>query len=192
MTQTFRQKLAAVLPGEEHWALFDAKGCVPPPPNELSIVDTYAKFKSEFLPQCPIVDPRGEHVKINRNNFPKFLNLQIKPGLQPKKASTIVGSIEAGKFNEDEYTWAKDRIRALFWVPDIIRSPDAIYRKKRGYGLINADEVYVKVYDRLGSKVKLVFIDRVGKHDTVIFITSYLTDAHTAVKYCDGRPVWQK
>lgn len=189
---TFREKLAAILPGEEHWLLFDAKGCTPPPSNGLSVPETYAKFKSDFLPQCPISDPRGEKVKIRRNNFPKFLNLAVKPGLPSKKASTIVDLIEAGRFVASEYTWAKDRIQALFWVPDVIRTPDAIYRKKRNHGLINADEVYVKVYDRMGSNIKLVFVDRVGKHDDVISITSYLTGAHTAVKYCDGRPVWSK
>jgi len=36
--------------------------------------------------------------------------------------------------------------------------------------------------------VKLVFIDRVGKQKDIIFVTSYLTHAHTAIKYCDGKP----
>lgn len=128
-------------------------------------------------------------MKIRKDNFPKFLNLTVREGFQPKKPSTIVRLIEEGKFVEAEYEWMNDRAHALFWVPDVIRDPDAIYRKKRSHGLINADEVYVKVYDRMGSKIKLVFTDRVGKHRDIIFITSYLTDAHTAVKYCDGQPL---
>jgi hypothetical protein len=192
MDQSFREKLVAALPREEHKLLFYSKGELPPESNYSSISETFAKFRDEFLPQCPVVDPRGERVKIFRNNFPKFLNLEVRTGFDPKKPSTIVKMIEDGTFKEEEYTWARDRKEALLWVPGIIKNPDAIYRKKPNHGLIKASEVYVKVYERLGSKVKLVFIDRVGKHNDAIFITSFLTDAHTAVKYCDGAPVWSK
>jgi hypothetical protein len=189
---SFRDKLVAALPEEEHKLLFYSKGTVPPESNRLSIAETFQRFKDEFLPKCPIVDPRGERVKIIVNNFPKFLNLEVKQGFDPKKPSTIVGLLESGKFQGDEYGWKKDRKEALFWVPEIIQSPDAIYKKRPDHALIKADEVYVKVYDRLGSKIKLVFIDRVGKRNDAIFVTSFLTDAHTAVKYCDGQPIWKK
>jgi hypothetical protein len=89
-----------------------------------------------------------------------------------------------------EYDWAKDRIQALFWVPDVIANPDAIYLKKSSHGLIRAHEVYVKVYSKMGSKVKLVFVDYFGKSRDPIFITSFMTNAGTAMKHCAGQPLY--
>jgi hypothetical protein len=193
----FREKLIAVatlvVPDIGHYSLFFEKGCKSPAFNHLSVCDTFAKFREEFLPQCPIIDPRNRKIKIRKDNFPKFLNLVVKPKFFPKKPSTIVELIENGKFVSDEYEWAADRIEALFWVPDVIRDPDAIFKMKRDGGhLVKAEEVYVKVFDKMGSKVKLVFVDRVGKHKDTIFITSYLTSAHTALKYCMGKPLYTR
>jgi hypothetical protein len=192
MGQDFRKQLAELHPSAAHWLLFDEVGAQPPPTNQLSVQDSLALFKKDFLPQCPIVDPRGVRVKIVYYNFPKFLNLHVRKGFQPKKPSTIVDYIAQGKFVPAEYEWLDERLQTLFWVPNVIRDPDAIYRKKRSHGLVKADEVYVKVYNKSGSKIKLVFVDRVGRYNDVIFISSYLTGAHTAVKYCDGPPVWRK
>jgi hypothetical protein len=192
----FREQLiavaAAAVPEMEDYPLFYEKGAKPPAYNRLNVLDTFGKFSGDFLPQCPIVDPLGRKIKIRKNNFPKFLNLTVVKG-SPKKSSTIVELLETGEFVEEEYTWAKDRIQALFWVPDVLRDPDAIFKIKRGgEHLVKADTVYVKVYDKEGSKIKLVFVDHVGKYNDTIFITSYLTDAHTAVKYCLGRPIYKR
>jgi hypothetical protein len=191
----FRLQLVSALPKAlpqlGHYALFYEKGCKPPVSNHLNIPDTFRKFCDDFLPQCPIIDPRNRKIKIRKDNFPKFLNLVVREGSFPKKPSSIVESIELGTFVAEEYEWAKDRIEALFWVPDVIRDPDAIFKVKRnGAHLVRAEEIYVKVFDKLGSKVKLVFVDRVGKHKDTIFITSYLTSAHTTIKYCDGKPLY--
>lgn len=192
MGRESRQQLATSHPSAAHWLLFDERGTAPPRTNQLSVPDSLERFKKEFLPICPIRDPRGVNVKIVLFNFPKFLNLKVLPGFPPKRPSTIVEFIEKAKFSPDEYEWMTERLETLFWVPDVIRDPDAIYRKKRSHGCVKADEVYVKVYDKSGSRIKLVFVDRVGKHNDVIFITSYLTAPHTAIKYCDGPPVWSK
>jgi hypothetical protein len=190
----FREQLiavaAAAVPDMEGYDLFCAKGFPQPPLNHLSVHKTFKKFCIEFLPQCPILDPMGREVKIRKNNFPKFLNLKVERGF-PKKPSTIVEMLEIGTFVESEYSFAQDRIQALFWVPDVLRDPDAIFKTKRGgEHLVKADEVYVKVYDKMGSKVKLVFVDRVGRFKEMIFITSYLTAPHTAIKYCKGKPIY--
>jgi len=57
--------------------------------------------------------------------------------------------IEAGTFCEEEYEVEKNRLLALFWVPNVIRDPDAIFKVKKTDHLVRADEVYVKVFDKL-------------------------------------------
>ena len=81
--------------------------------------------------------------------FPKFLGMQVREGFFPKKPSTIVELIEAGTFCEEEYEVEKNRLLALFWVPNVIRDPDAIFKVKKTDHLVRADEVYVKVFDKL-------------------------------------------
>jgi len=187
-----REQLAAAVPEVDHLLIFTETGTAAPPLNHLAVVDTYHKFAAEFLPRCPIVDPRGKPIRIRKENFPKFLNLSAAPGTVPRKPSTIVESIENGTFDESEYEWARDRIQALFWVPDVLGDPDAIYTKHPSHGLIRAEEVYVKVYNKMGSTVKLVFVDYFGKSKDPIFITSFLTSATTAMKHCKGEPIYRR
>ena len=97
-----RQQLAAVIPEADHWLLFHEKGAVCPPLNHDSVMETYARFCSEFLPRCPIADPRGRQIRIRKDNFPKFLSLGVKVGFAPKKPSTIVELIEKAQFLESE------------------------------------------------------------------------------------------
>ncbi len=186
---SLRQQLAIALPSQTqaHWL---TPGAAPPKLNHLAVVDTYHRFEAEFLPQCPIVDPRGREIRLRSSNFPKFVKLTARAGVPHKKPTTIVESIVAGTFKEADYEWQKDRIQALFWVPDLLRDPDAIYIKTPSQGLIKAEEVYVKIYRRLGSPVKLVFVDYVGKHRDPIFITSFFTSLSTARKHCHGTPLY--
>lgn len=76
----------------------------------------------------------------------------------------------------EEYEWAKDRMQALFWVPDVLSDPDAIYVKKPSHGLIKAEEVYIKVFNKMGSKIKVVFVDYVGRKRDPVFITSFFDE----------------
>lgn len=189
----FREQLIAIaavaVPEMEEYPLFYATGSPCPPYNHAGVLETFERFCSEFLPQCPITDARGRIIKIRKGNFPKFLNLKVTKGL-PKKAGTIVGELDSGAFDESMYEWAADRIQALFWVPDVLRNPDAIFKVKKIGHLVAAEEVYVKVFDKTGSKVKLVFVDRVGRQKETILVTSYLTAPHTAIKYCWGKPLY--
>jgi hypothetical protein len=192
MSGSLREALALADPDSAHWLLFHKPGAPQPPLNHLSVAETYRKFESEFLPRCPIIDPRGRQIRIRKSNFPKFLNLTVKLSFAPKKPSTIVDLIDRGSFDETEYDWARDRIQALFWVPDVLADPDAIYIKQASHGLIQAEEVYVKVYHKMGSPVKLVFVDYVGKNRDPVFITSFLTSPGTAMKQCKGKPLYRR
>ena len=194
----FRRQLAMVLPEmaasayeeSQHLAILDKEGSPHPPQNYLGVCETFAKFKSEFLPLCPITDVLGRKIFIRRNNFPKLLNLRMARNAAPRKAHTILEEIEAGTFVEGDYVWEQDRLQALFWIPDMISKPDAIYKKRRGFGVVDAEEVYLKVYKKQGSPMKVLFTQRVGPKRDRIVITSYVTSRSSAKLYTDGEPLY--
>jgi hypothetical protein len=197
--QDFRQKLALALPDmaaesyekTQHLTIFDAKGASHPPNNYLGVTETFRKFKRDFLPQGPLRDPLGRKILIRLNNFPKLLNLKMKNGTK-KKAHTVIDELERGLFKEEEYTWEQDRLEALFWIPEMLGNPDAIYRKKRNFGIVEAEEVYFKVYKKDGSPIKVLFTQRVGPKSDRIVITSYVTSRSTAKLYVDGEPLYHR
>jgi len=90
----FRKQLSIVLPDlaaaayerSQHLSVLDAEGSPHPPHNYLGIADSLKKFDADFLPLSPLVDPRGRRGRILKNNFPKFLNLRLKDGVQQKRA----------------------------------------------------------------------------------------------------------
>ena len=72
-------------------------------------------------------------------------------------------------------------------------APDAIYRN--GHKIIAGDEVYVRVYDKLGSRVKLLFTMDIRKNGKVIRtvpVTSFLTDPDTVINFITGQPLYRK
>jgi len=185
---------AAAYERSQHLTLLDAEGSLHPPHNYLGITETLQKFKAEFLPLSPLIDPRGRKILIRKTNFPKFLNLKPKNQNTQKKAHTILEEIEGGTFRQEDYVFEQERLQSLFWIPDVICKPDAIYKMKPGFGVVKAEEVYVKVYKKqnVGSPVKVVFTHRVGggkKKDWVV-ISSYFTSRATAKLYTDGEPLW--
>jgi hypothetical protein len=200
MNPSLREQLAAAFPAltaaergidEAIERVFGAAGVGHPPHNYLRVADTYVKFKKEFLPVCPLVDPKGRRISVRLHTFPKLLNLDVKPGFSPKKPHTIVEHLEAGIFKEEEYELEQDRLQALFWVPDVVGDPDALFPKKKGHGKIPADHFYIKVYKTDGSPAKLVFTQVVGKQKkSTIVVTSFLTSLSTARGYVGGAPLY--
>jgi hypothetical protein len=200
----FRQQLVAILPEmaaasyerADHLSLFDADGTPHPPWNYASIAETLTKFRADFLPLCPLRDPRGRKIQVRANNFPKFLNLKPKNAATLKSAGTILTDIADGAFVEEDYNWEEDRLQSIFWIPDVIKDPDAIYTKKKGFGLVAAEEIYVKVYKKqnVGSPVKVLFTQRVGRppKQEWIVISSYFTSRSTAKAYTDGEPLYRR
>ena len=86
-----------------------------------------------------------------------------------------------------------DRLRTLFWLPEVLTDPDAIY--PNAHKIVAGDQVYVRVYDKMGSTVKLAFTKDVTKRGVVIqtvLITSFLTDPKTAMSYVRGQPIYQR
>lgn len=187
----FQAKLASAL-GYTHEILFYAPGCVRPSYNSLSVADSLAKFCTEILPLSPLQTPR-KTIKLIKSNFPKLSGLEHKTLSRAQfSASGIIGEIENGTFAWGNYDPDRDdRMRTLFWLPELLRDPDAIYRN--AHKIVAGDEVYVRVYNKMGSTVKLAFtMDVKERHDIVktVVITTFLTTPATAISYVKGEPLF--
>jgi hypothetical protein len=195
MGSDFADKLLDALVEGDHTQIFHARGCACPGVNRLSVQETFQKFCSEFLPLCPLVDPRGKEIRILKSHFPKLVDLEHATlDREDFPASQIVQCIENGSFNPDHYKKGREeRIQMLFWIPDVVRDPDAIYLN--GHKVVAGDEIYVKVYDKKGSKVKLVFtmdIRKKGKIISTVPVTSFLTNSDRALQMVKGEPLYIK
>lgn len=188
----FRTKLAAVV-GYGHKLLFYAPGCRKPPYNELSVAESLKEFCSTVLPMSPLKTPRGAQIKLVKTNFPKLAGLEHKTHSKAVfSASDIIREIENGAFEQENYDSDRDdRLRTLFWLPELLRDPDAIYQN--AHKIVAGDLVYVRVYNKMGSTVKLAFtldIKKRGRLISTVVITSFLTDPATAISYVKGDPIY--
>jgi hypothetical protein len=165
---SFRDKLAAVLPQHAHKALFYATGSKHSGYNALPVKESLAKFCAAVLPVCPIVDPRGKKISIVKTNFPKLGGLEhLTLTKKQFSAAEIIRCIEEGTFQLGDYKEDRDdRLRTLFWITEVLSDPDAIY--KNAHKIVVGNEVYVRVYNKLGSKVKLVFTMDVSNAKKII------------------------
>jgi hypothetical protein len=195
MATDLRAQLAAAFPQVEHQLVFFEKGSPHPPYNELDCYETLKKFCAEFLPLSPFKDPRGKQVSIVKGNFPKLVDLDHKTlAREDFSASKIVECIENKTFDLNHYkSMESARMRTLFWLPEVLCNPDAIY--KNGHKIIAGDEVYVKVYDKMGSNVKLVFtmdVQKRGQLVRTVPITSFLTDPEMVINFVSGQPRYRR
>jgi len=193
MCGDFRDKLATAVAPTDHRALFYAKGSKRPPYNELSVGETLLKFCGEILPLFPLINPLGKKIKVIKTNFPKLAGLEHKTLTRDEfSASDILRAIEDGTFNLGDYDPNRDdRLRTIFWLPEVLRDPDAIY--PNAHKIVAGDEVYVRVYDKMGSTVKLAFAQDIKKHSKLIstvVITSFLSGPATATSYVGGDPIY--
>lgn len=195
MPSDLRQQLAAAYPQVEHQLAFYGCGSPHPPYNEGDCKETLERFCKELLPRSPLIDPRKKEVSIVKGNFPKLVDISHKTlSKEEFPASSIVRCIEDGTFCLDHYKPMETaRMRTLFWLPEVICDPDSIY--KNGHKIIAGDEVYVRVYNKMGSRVKLVFTQslyRQGKRIRTVPITSFMTDPEMVIRFVAGQPLYRK
>jgi hypothetical protein len=196
MPSDWKSELAAAVPALEHHSmLFYAKGAVRPAYNNSTVSESLAKFRSEMLPLSPLKDPLGKPVSLVRENFPKLVDLEHRTlSRQDFNASSICDAIEQGLFDCAHYQkMDRDRLECLFWLPEVICDPDAIYNN--GHKIVAGHHIYVKVYDKKGSSIKVAFtldLFKKGKIIRTVPITSFLTDPATAISFVRGTPLYRR
>jgi hypothetical protein len=191
MTGTFREQMLKAMPDDDPRQIFYARGRSHMPYNELSLTATLAKFKTDFLRLCPLTDPLDREIRVMDTNFRKLINLKHKSLGESAKAYKIVEEIENGTFDPNNYEPLEfDRIKTIFWIPEVIQDPDAIY--KNNHRVVEADHVYICVYNKAGATIKLVFTSTFGAkcNPRVEIVTSYLTDERSAMFSAKGSPLY--
>ena len=156
-------------------------------------MDTYVRFKADFLPQCPFTDCLDRQIRIEETHFRKMLNMKHRTLGEKARAYMLVEELEAGSFDASHYdSLEKDRIRTMFWIPEVLQDPDAVF--KNNHKTVKADEVFATVYDKSGSTIKLVFTAAFGPRFNLRqeIVTSYLTDPLSASKCFKGMPLYSK
>lgn len=112
---------------------------------------------------------------------------------QRARAYMLIEELESGTFDPSHYDpLEKDRIRTMFWIAEVLEDPDAVFRNN--HRTVKADEVFATVYDKNGSKIKLVFTAAFGPRFNLRqeVVTSYLTDPLSASKCFKGKPLYLK
>jgi hypothetical protein len=192
-----RQQLAAQFPQLEHQLAFYARGSKHPPYNHKDVRDSLSQFCEQILPLSPLKDPRNKEIKIVKGNFPKLADLEHKTLTRDEfPASQIVKCIEEGTFDPSDYqTPESSRISTLFWLPELVQDPDAIYRN--GHKIIAGNEIYVRVYDKQGRRVKLLFTMDIknaknGELIRTVPVTSFMTDSQKVIDFISGQPLYAR
>lgn len=132
-------------------------------------------------------DPRDKTISVLEVNFPKLLGAKMAATGKKAKASLVLTSLKNGTFNQNLYEVETDRIETLFWIEDTICQCDSIH--DNNHPVIEADEVYVKRYDKIGSEVKLVFVRNLQTGQVVI-VTSFLTSPADLDRFVQMPPKW--
>lgn len=157
-----------------------------PPYSDLDISQSYQRYCAEMAGR-DFTDPRNTGISVLEVNFPKLLGAKMVATGKKAKASLVLASLKNGTFNPALYEIEDDRIYTLFWIEDTICHCDSIH--ENNHPVIEADEVYVKRYDKIGSQVKLVFTRKLQAGQIVI-VTSFLTSPADLVRFVKMPPVW--
>jgi hypothetical protein len=195
LSSDLREQLAAAFPQVGHQLVLDVKGAKHPPYNALGVAESLLRYCEDLLPLSPLIDPRGKPLSVVKGNFSKLIDLKHKQlSKEELPASRIIECIENGTFDPDQYRILDlSRIRTLFWLPEVIGDPDAIY--KNGHKIIPGDEVYVRIYDKQGARAKLVFTLDIRRKRHIIRtvpITSFLTELSMIRRFISGEPVYRR
>lgn len=157
-----------------------------PPYSNLDIPQSYQRFCQEMAGK-DFKDPRNIAISVLEVNFPKLLGAKMAATGKKAKASLVLDALRNATFNPALYQVETDRIETLFWIEDTICNCDSIH--DNNHSVIEADEVFVKRYDKAGSEVKLVF-GRNLQAGQVVIVTSFLTSPADLVRFVKMPPKW--
>jgi hypothetical protein len=157
-----------------------------PPYCDLTIPQVFERFCKE-LAGTSITDPRGTIISIFEVNFPKLLGLKMAATGKKAKASNVLASLHDGSFDAAFYTFQRDRIRTLFWIPETLTACDAIH--PNGHKTIQGSEAYIKRYKKDGAPIKIIFTEKLHSGHTII-TTSFLVESKELARFIREPATW--
>jgi hypothetical protein len=157
------------------------------------LYDRYKKHLHAFIIESPI----HERIHLLPENFPYWIKLENPDPTNIKewigaKANVVVPLLEAGGFDQTGFRIDDSRARALFHIPDLLRSPNCIHRNlrhaERGDGGIKGGHMYVAYYRKKGRKVAFTFADpNIGK---VVLVSSFWSNKKWIAECAHMPPVY--
>lgn len=125
-----------------------------------SVSGLYQHYKLH-LEGKTFTDPDGRTCSFRPEDFPHLVKLEFNDLKQKRwvdaTAKMAIPQLQAGTLDESRYRIGDaSRPRTLFWVPDIIASPDSVDPNKRN----TKNDVYAKKYQRdgQGRTLKIVLV----------------------------------
>jgi len=155
------------------------------------ITDAFRQYAAEFANK-DFYDPREIAVTLLEENFPKLIKLmyRARPNLPGRRARArvVIPQLKSGTFDEAKhYSEQPIRLRTLFWIPEVIQSPNGI--GPNASRLIDGEEVYYKRYAKEGSDIKLIFTT-IRPGGLRVAVTSFVDVAENLGKYCGLPLLW--
>ena len=143
----------------------------PPPKLLVSELAELLAWYEENLCSVTLRDPRGHHVRFDTSRFAYMIKLRSKEGKKLAKPLRIAEKIKRNELsNQDLGGFDVERAQTLPWIPPIITRPTLIATNKNL--LIPGDELYVKEFEKLGYRYKVLYCKRVSE-SLLIPITSF-------------------
>jgi hypothetical protein len=169
MDSDFCKKLSAAL---------DIEPVKPPCPVQ-ELFNRYKKHMDKRIIQSPL----PEQIHLLAENFPYWIKLENPNPANflesiPSKSNTVVPMLEEGTFDQTGFSFDESRARALFNIPELLRSPNCIHTNLRnhdcrGDGGIKGACMYVRYYGKKKRKVAFTLFD--PKFGKVILVSSFWT-----------------
>jgi hypothetical protein len=185
MTDSLKAQLTKIYPELAPFAPIPAKHL---PYSNLDIAQSYARFCEELSGKS-FKDPCGNNISILEENFPKLLNLKLRSSGAKAKATFVLAALRSGSFDASLYTFEQDRLETIFWIPDVICDCHSLH--PNCHTKIEGEEVYVKVYDKEGDPIKILFTIKNNAGQRVI-TTSFLTSFRRLQKFVRMPALWTK
>lgn len=158
-------------------AIFPQPPACPPSYKLGTIAELYEEYMTRLEGTC-VVDPCGEKNWFLAENFPhlvklEFFNVKTKQWVAAR-AKEAIAQLKSKCLDESRYRIGdSSRPRTLFWVPEIIRTPDSIHENIHDKGI----DVYSKRFRRsMGSEIKIVLVGQ-RNDSTRAVMTSFWSNA---------------
>ncbi|HZQ95143.1 MAG TPA: hypothetical protein VFA67_09050 [Candidatus Sulfotelmatobacter sp.] len=146
------------------------------------------RYEKELVGQY-VSDPLGTRIWFMDYNFPKLIQLHYN-GNKARASKALEHFRSEGRRDETGYSYDESRFSTLFWIPDIMTTPDSIHTNR--HGRILGDEVYVKRYAKGGACFKIVFTEIDAALNQRIVTTSFMTQSDRLEEFVTMPPKWER
>jgi len=157
----------------------------PPPRIRIQGLANLLRWYERNLCETELIDRRGHRVKFAPERFPYLIKLRNREGGKLSNPKWHVERIRAGELTDRDFGgFEAERAETLSWLPPMILRHTLIARNS--HRVIPGDELYVKEFDKLGSRHKVLICIRVSTN-LLVPVTSFL---RSSVRFGPEEILW--